>query len=222
MDENTSPAPGKHQTYIEVKSAKPIWIASIVWIVCALLFRLYTFGGLIASAVATVAAYLIAKKKFKPEQKLVDVPFYSGITEIDDAVRELDRVASLVEKDRLEIAKSHPGTSLTMSKIVELIGKISDCIEKDIEDLRRCRRFMNYYLPTTEKLADKYVFITSKDAGENVDETRKAIENAFTQIEKAFRKQYDALFADDALDITTDVTVLETMLKKDGLDDKNN
>lgn len=216
MEENSTP--GRRKTYVEVKSAKPIWIAAITWLVCSLPFRLCTFGGLLFTVIATLAAYFIAKKKFKPEKKLVDVPFYSGITEIDDAVREFDRVADIVEKDMREIQSKYPRTSKKMAEIVELIGKISDEIAKDAEDLKRCRRFMNYYLPTTEKLADKYVFITGKDEGENVAETRKAIESAFDQIEKAFRKQYDSLFADDALDITTDVTVLETMLKKDGLE----
>lgn len=219
MAKNDTPTPGKRQQYIEVKSAKPIWIAAAVWLVCSLPFKLYTIGGLIATVVATVAAYLIAKKKCKPEQKLVDVPFSSGITEIDDAVKEFDRVAAAIDKDRAAVESKHPTTAFTMASIVELINKISDDVSGDVEDLRRCRRFMNYYLPTTEKLADKYVFITGKDAGENVNETKKAIESAFVQIEKAFRKQYDALFANDALDISTDVTVLETMLKKDGLAD---
>ena len=217
MEENKT-SPGRRQTYIEVKSPKPIWIASLVWLICSVPFKLYTFGGLIFTAVSTLAAYLIAKKKCKPVQKLVDVPFYSGIAEIDEAVKEFDRVAGVVEKDRLVIASRNIPASKTMARIVELIEKISDSVSKDIEDLKRCRRFMNYYLPTTEKLADKYVFITGKDAGDNVNETKAAIESAFEQIEKAFRKQYDSLFENDALDITTDVAVLETMLKKDGLD----
>ena len=34
---------------------------------------------------------------------------------------------------------------------------------------------------------------------------------------EAFKKQLDALFADEALDIETDITVMESLLKREGL-----
>ena len=37
-----------------------------------------------------------------------------------------------------------------------------------------------------------------------------------TTIVSAFEKQYDALFGADALDISTDITVLETMMAREG------
>ena len=41
------------------------------------------------------------------------------------------------------------------------------------------------------------------------------------QVVAGFEKQLDRLFQDDAMDITSDVQVLENMLKKDGLSDDN-
>ncbi len=213
--------PGKRYVYVPVRSAIPLWCAVIAWVICALLFPLYKIGWLIFTAVAAFLTWLIARGSVKEEKKRIEVPFTTGIQEIDEAVRELDRVASAVEEYRLTVVQKFPETSEQMSEIVSLLGKIAACLAEDAEDLKRCRRFMNYYLPTTEKLAEKYAYITTKDEGENVNETRRAIESAFVQIRDALKKQYDALFANDALDITTDVTVLETMLKKDGLNDED-
>ena len=39
------------------------------------------------------------------------------------------------------------------------------------------------------------------------------------QVVAGFEKQLDKLFHNDAMDITSDVQVLENMLKKDGLSD---
>ncbi len=215
----TEQAPvGKRYIYQTVKSALPVWIAALTWLICALLFPLYKIGWLITTAVLTAAAFLIARSVARTETRRIEVPFSSGNPDVDDAVREFDRVAGIVEADRAAVADRYPDAASHMAEIAALLGQIAGCIIEDAEDLRRCRRFMNYYLPTTAKLADKYAYITSKNDSENVLETRKAIESAFVQIESAYRKQYDSLFADDALDITTDVTVLETMLKKDGLE----
>lgn len=209
---------GKRYIYQPVKSALPVWIAALTWLICAILFPLHKIGWLITTAALTAAAFLIARSTVPKETRRIEVPFSSGNPEIDDAVREFDRVAGIVETDRVAVADRYPDAASHMAGIAVLLGKIAECIAEDADDLRRCRRFMNYYLPTTAKLADKYVYITSKGDGGNILETRKAIESAFVQIEQAYQKQYDALFADDALDITTDVAVLETMLKKDGLE----
>ncbi|MCQ2427075.1 MAG: 5-bromo-4-chloroindolyl phosphate hydrolysis family protein [Clostridia bacterium] len=208
---------GKRYKYIPIKSARAIWASVFTWLACALIFPLYRIGWLIASAVITLTVGLIVKKTTKPETRRIEVPFSSGNPEVDDAVREFDRVAAVVESDRAAIADKYPSTAAHMGEIVSLLGKIAEDVAEDPSDLKRCRRFMNYYLPITVKLSDKYASIATKDNVANVVETRESIDTAFVQIESALRKQYDALFADDALDITTDVAVLDTMLKKDGL-----
>ena len=74
------------------------------------------------------------------------------------------------------------------------------------------------YLPTTRKLSAKYAELCAQNApGENITGTAAAIEEALAQINTSFHRQFDALYADDALDISTDITVLDTLLARDGL-----
>ena len=56
---------------------------------------------------------------------------------------------------------------------------------------------------------------------ENVSGTLKRIEDILDTTVAAYQKQYDALFANEAMDIETDITVLESMLKREGLTGKD-
>ena len=80
------------------------------------------------------------------------------------------------------------------------------------------RKFMNYYLPTTLKLLDSYDRMSRQDVkGENITQSMTEIERIMQTIVLAFEKQLDALFQDEAMDISTDITVLESMLTQEGI-----
>lgn len=53
-------------------------------------------------------------------------------------------------------------------------------------------------------------------SGENIDATKKKVEQMMATISQAFDRQLDALFGDEALDISTDITVMEQMLQREG------
>lgn len=80
------------------------------------------------------------------------------------------------------------------------------------------KRFSTYFLPTTIKLLNAYDRMGDINAyGDNINATKQRITDILDTTIKAYEKQYDALFANQALDIETDITVLENMLKKEGL-----
>ena len=54
-------------------------------------------------------------------------------------------------------------------------------------------------------------------SGQNIDSTKQRVEEMMTTIVAAFEKQLDSLFGSDALDISTDISVLESMLVQEGL-----
>ena len=84
--------------------------------------------------------------------------------------------------------------------------------------LSQIRKFMNYYLPTTLKLLNAYDRMDSTGvSGDNISGTKGKIEDMLTTICTAFDKQLDALYGEEALDISTDITVMEQMLAREGL-----
>ena len=79
------------------------------------------------------------------------------------------------------------------------------------------RKFMNYYLPTTLKMLANYR--TMQQRGVSYGEMKEAREttvHGMNLILTACQKQIDNLHRENMLDISTDIDVLEQMLKRDG------
>lgn len=102
---------------------------------------------------------------------------------------------------------------------LEAIGtKIFEYVEVNPEKVQDIRKFMNYYLPTTLKLVESYQEFSNQPVqGENIISAQREIEGMLDDINKAFEKMFDKLFENDAMDISTDISVLSTMLAQEGL-----
>ena len=84
--------------------------------------------------------------------------------------------------------------------------------------LPEIRRFLSYYLPTTLKLLEAYKkFNDQPMPTEQQQETKKEIEDTLDTINAAFEKLLDDLFQTTAWDISSDISVLQTMLAQEGL-----
>ena len=91
-------------------------------------------------------------------------------------------------------------------------------VQQKPEKLPQIRKFMDYYLPTTLKLLNAYDRMGAQGvSGGNIGATMERVENIMGTIVTAFEKQLDALFGAEALDISTDITVLENMMAREGL-----
>ena len=77
---------------------------------------------------------------------------------------------------------------------------------------------MNYYLPTTIKLLNAYDRMSALGVdGENIDKSMKNINEMLDAAILAYKKRLDSLFANQALDIETDIDVMNQMLAREGL-----
>ena len=89
------------------------------------------------------------------------------------------------------------------------------------EKAPQIRKFMNYYLPTTLKLLNSYQRLSSQSVkGENITSTMFNIAGMMHTVADAFEKQLDSLFSEEAMDISADITVFETLLKQEGFVDE--
>ena len=77
--------------------------------------------------------------------------------------------------------------------------------------------FLSYYLPTTLKLLNSYAYFEDQGVhGENIDAGMRNIEETLDMLIDGYKTQFDKLFESEALDVTTDINVLEQMMKADG------
>lgn len=202
------------------KSAGPIYIVAAVWLVFGLLLPLTGPVRILACAILSFVGYSVAKVIFK--DKVIEIPDpkpepkTTGNKEIDDLIAERERAVS--EMHRLNDNIADETISSQIDRLEEDTKKIIGCVVEKPEKLPQIRKFLNYYLPTTLKLLNAYDRMDSAGiAGENIDATKTKVQNMLGEVVKAFDRQLDALFGDEAMDISTDITVMENMLKQEGM-----
>lgn len=131
---------------------------------------------------------------------------------------EEDENAILLEIRLVNDAIADEEMSRKIDRIGEITGKILDYQRKNPGKASQLRSFLNYYLPTTLKVLRAYAQLEAQGIeGENITAAKVRIESMMDKVVEGFEKQLDKLFQNDALDITTDVAVLEQMLDNDGL-----
>lgn len=205
---------------IKRKSAVPIYAAAGTWVLYAALFPLYRVGHFALVAVVSAVVFLLmnaicgTQTIEVPDKPKEEKP--TGNEELDKMIK--DGNLAISEMKRLDDAIEDAELSADIVRLEEVSQKIFDRVKEDPAKLPQIRRFMDYYLPTTLKILNAYDRATAAGiSGENVDATRTKVEGMMKTIVGAFEKQLDALFGTEAMDISADITVLETMLQREGL-----
>ena len=153
----------------------------------------------------------------KPAEKPVEKKSYGP--EVDPIIEEGNKALS--EMGRLYMSIKDPEIRVKINEIMRITDKIVQDAIADPSDIPKIRKFMNYYLPTTIKLLNAYDRMGSTGIqGENIDKSMKSITEMLDAAIAAYKKQLDSLFANQALDIETDIAVMNAMLDREGLSDK--
>ena len=99
----------------------------------------------------------------------------------------------------------------------EISAKI-DRVEENPQSVSDIRKLMEYYLPTTIKLLEAYEQLDRQPVdGENIQTAKREIEATLDTLNTAFEKLLDDLFQDTMWDVSSDISVLNTMLAQEGL-----
>lgn len=149
-----------------------------------------------------------APKPEKQPQKQTDMP-------------ERDQYQNILDELR-RVNDAIPDEEMTdkISRLEAVSAKIFEQARTDPDKLPQMRKFMDYYLPTSLKLLNTYAELDRQGIeGDNITESKRRIELTMDTLVKAFENQLDRLFASDALDVSTDIDVMQNMLRADGLTD---
>ena len=110
-----------------------------------------------------------------------------------------------------------PELSRKIDRIEQVTERIFKEVEEHPEKRERIHTFFDYYLPTTQKLLDAYVdFEATGVEGANLRQAKARIEQTMDAIVEGFERQLDHLYSSDAMDVVTDIKVMEAMLNRDG------
>ena len=113
-----------------------------------------------------------------------------------------------------------PGVEMSekLYRLESTMDRIVEQVRQNPSSAPELRKLMSYYLPTTVKLLNAYKELDRQTVnGENISTTKKEIEDALDTINDAFEKLLDSLFQNMAWDVSSDISVMQTMLAQDGL-----
>ena len=216
-------------------AAAPIYVFILAWLICAIIFRMYTMGGLVASLLISLACSMAAAvllprlaasrggaqeqeekaSAAKPrsgkgqEGKPLDPEVAEVVEEGRTAIREMGRLYASIES---------PSVRERINELMRVSDKIVQDAVDDPSDVPDIRKFLDYYLPTVIKLLHAYDRMSGQGIeGENLNRSMKSIEEMLDTAIDAFKRQLDSLFEDQALDIETDISVMNRMLEREGL-----
>lgn len=135
---------------------------------------------------------------------------------IDPILRESE--TALKEMGRLYSSIKDPEIRSKINEIMLVTDKIAKDAIEDPSDVPQIRKFFRYYLPTTIKLLHAYDRMSSQEIkGENIDKSINSINEMLDVAIEAYKKRLDSLFENQALDIETDIDVMNQMLAREGL-----
>lgn len=109
-----------------------------------------------------------------------------------------------------------------LHRLQSIVSQIFKYVESNPKKLSKVSKFTNHYLPMTLKLVNSYKELNEQQVqGANIKNAKNEIDKAIDSINIAFEKLLDDLFEEVALDISTDVSVLETLFTQEGLTKKD-
>lgn len=139
---------------------------------------------------------------------------------------EKSQVNELVAQGEEYIRQVHRYNDLILDKKVSdelykmelILNKIFAYVEEHPESASETAKLMKYYLPTTINLLESYRNLSTQPVqGENILKSIKEIEETLVTLNKAFERLFDNLYQDQSMDISSDISVLNSLLAQEGL-----
>ena len=113
-----------------------------------------------------------------------------------------------------------PGAEISekISRIELLVRRIFQRAQTHPEIIPDLKKLMDYYLPMTVKLLNAYADMDAQPVqGETIQASKQEIEDTLDTLNLAFEKLLDSVFQDTAMDVSSDISVLQTLLAQEGL-----
>ncbi|MCL2397466.1 MAG: 5-bromo-4-chloroindolyl phosphate hydrolysis family protein [Defluviitaleaceae bacterium] len=202
-----------------IKSVVPIYGMAAVFLAYCFIFPMWRFADLAIGLGVAVLGFFALGKLFPG--KIIEVPREVVFEKTGDAaadailtqgreyIRRLGELGEMIDDE---------GITKQIVHLQEVSEDIFGFIAKNPGHARKINTFMDYYYPTAMKFLQSYADLCQKAViGENISATLVKISASLVKIEEAFEHQLDSLYSDKALDITTDIAVLENIMKREGL-----
>jgi len=209
----------KNKKEVKRKSAVAFYAAAGVFLAYAVLFPLFKLMQFVLALVITAVVFFVIDKNAAVKSEFVDKTdkeLSTGDEEADALLKSAR--ANIASLKQYGMKAEDEQVKQQLMRITVTADKIVDYVNDNPKSAAKVRQFLNYFLPTTKKLMDNYmVLAVQKIRGENIDTTMEKIEGMLEQTADAFERQLDSLFADTAMDVSADISVMQNLMAQGGI-----
>lgn len=199
----------------KIRPVWPIYAAGVAFVIYSAFAPVYkTSHFLIASALA-LAVYIAGTIMAPAKVEQVEVEFKTGDGDADAIIVKGRKTTQRLRDTLGRITDPELKTYVTRTE--RAITQMVDTVAQTPAKAAHVKKFVNYYLPTILKLLDAYDRLCEAGQAQTMNATLQSIEDSMENVALASEKQLANMFEDEQMDISTDIEVLETMLKSDGL-----
>lgn len=199
----------------KIRPVWPICAAGVIFVVYSAFAPIYKASHFIIASVLALCAYGLGRLMSPGKVEEVEVEFKTGVEAADSVITRGRETTA-----RLRATLAHttdPELRTYVARTERALTQMVDTVAQTPAKAAIVKKFINYYLPTIMKLLDAYDRLCEAGQAQTMDATLQAIENSMANVASASERQLQNMFEDEQLDISTDIEVLETMLKSDGL-----
>lgn len=236
-DFGTAPTPGAQMPQMKmIRRGSPakFYITGAAALFYSANFPLYELQHYLVFLLVLIGVFFVSGKIFKGKKEFVPVEPVKVEEKPRPAAEEqsekksktgIPEVDKIIDDGNVYIKKLRAANDAipdeALSDDIDRMERASADIFRFIADhpekASQIRKFMNYYLPTTLKLLNSYQRLSAQSVkGENITSTMFNIAGMMHTVADAFEKQLDSLFTDEAMDVSADISVFETLLKQEG------
>ena len=203
------------------KPVLPVYTIAAIWLLYSFFFPIFSIARLVwVASLAALGYHFVksiigdkAKKPAQTEEKKEETPKYAPEVQaiVDEGKKAHD------ELERLYFSIPDLAVKRKVKELMEVSDKIIQDAIDDPSDVPQIKKFLDYYLPTTIKLLNAYDRMGAQGIeGENIGKTMSSINEMLDTAIDAYKKLLDSLFANQAMDIETDIDVMNTLLRREG------
>ena len=197
-------------------SVLPFYAGALVFVVLCAVLPVYKLWALLVALGGAAAAFGLGQKFCPPHVVEHEVPFHNGQDDVDAMLTDIQQKLDTLHG--LNASLPDPALSAAMDRMEKAGRSIVEAVEANPAKAKQVRRFANYYLPDAVNILQQYATLARQGVkGENAAAIRTEVEHNAASIATAFENQLDALYAAESMDLSADLTVLQNMLKGQGL-----
>ncbi|MGN0984472.1 MAG: 5-bromo-4-chloroindolyl phosphate hydrolysis family protein [Gemmiger sp.] len=199
-----------------VKPVLPLYLAALVFLVASLLLPPYRLSHLLIVAGLSLAAYAAGRRRCPTRVVRTLVPYATGSEDVDAMLEGIARNLDALHALNDDIPD--PALSAAMDRMEKAGRSIVQAVESTPEKAGQVNRFARYYLPEVIKILGAYVRMEKGGVkGDNAAQILREVRGNAETMATAFENQLDALFSAEAMDVSTDIEVLDGILKSQNL-----